>query len=50
MIQDFWKQENKLWVNAKGDPSAETDPADDTQWRGISSYVVERTAITSLPL
>lgn len=49
MIQDFWKQENKLWVNAKGDPSAETEPADDTQWRGISSYVVERTAITSLP-
>ena len=49
MIQDFWKQENKLWVNAKGDPSAETAPADDTQWRGVSSYVVERTAVTSLP-
>ncbi len=49
MIQDFWKQENKLWVNAKGDPSETITPADDTQWRGVSSYVVERTAITSLP-
>lgn len=49
MIQDFWKQENKLWVNAKGDPSAQAEPEDDTQWRGISSYVVERTAVTSLP-
>lgn len=49
MIQDFWKRENKLWVNAKGDPSAEAEPESDIQWRGISSYVVERTAITSLP-
>lgn len=49
MIQDFWTRENKLWVNAKGNPAAEADPESDTQWRGISSYVVERTAITSLP-
>lgn len=49
MIQDFWKQENKLWVNAKGDPSAEVEITDDTQWRGVSFYVVERTAVTSLP-
>lgn len=48
-IQDFWKQENRLWVNAKGDPSAEIEVTDATQWKGISSYVVERTAITSLP-
>ncbi len=49
MIQDFWKKENKLWVNSKGDPSAEINAEGDTDWRGISTYVVERTAITSLP-
>lgn len=48
-IQDFWKQENKLWVNSKGDPSSEIQVTEDTQWRGISSYVTERTAITKLP-
>lgn len=49
-VQDFWKQENKLWVNSKGDPSYEADVSgDDTQWRGVSAYVVERTAVTELP-
>lgn len=49
MIQEFWKRENKMWVNAKGDPSAEIQPESDTDWRGISTYVVERTALTTLP-
>ena len=49
IVQDFWKKENKLWVNSKGDPSVNIDPASDTDWRGISTYVVERTAVTSLP-
>lgn len=49
MIQDFWKKENKLWVNAKGDPSADVQAESDTDWRGISTYIVERTALTSLP-
>lgn len=49
MIQDFWKRENKLWVNSKGDPSAEVQATGNTDWRGISTYVVERTAVTSLP-
>ena len=48
-VQDFWKQENKLWVNSKGDPSAAVSPAGDTDWRGVSTYIVERTAITELP-
>lgn len=48
-MQDFWKKENKMWVNSKGDPSAEITPASDTNWRGVSTYVVERTAITELP-
>ncbi len=49
MIQDFWKKENKLWVNSKGDPSADVQAEGDTDWRGISTYVVERTVLTSLP-
>ena len=49
MIQDFWKKENKMWVNSEGDPSAEVKAEGDTDWRGISTYVVERTALTSLP-
>ena len=48
-IQDFWKQENRLWVNAKGDPSVSEETSDDTQWKGISTYAVERTAITKFP-
>lgn len=48
-MQDFWKQENKLWVNEKGDPSAEITYSSDTKWRGISTYIIERTAITELP-
>nr|MDE6363498.1 endo-beta-N-acetylglucosaminidase [Lachnospiraceae bacterium] len=49
MIQEFWKRENKLWVNAKGDPSADVETEGDTDWRGVSTYVVERTALTALP-
>lgn len=49
LIQDFWKKENTMWVNSKGDPSAEMSYTDDTQWRGVSNYVVERTAVTELP-
>lgn len=49
IIQDFWKKENTMWVNTKGDPSADIEYSDDRQWRGISNYVVERTAVTELP-
>ncbi len=49
MIQDFWKKENKLWVNSQGDPSADVQASGDTDWRGVSTYVVERTALTTLP-
>lgn len=48
-MQDYWKQENKLWVNAAGDPSSAITEAENTQWKGISTYVTERTAITGLP-
>lgn len=43
------KKENTMWVNGKGDPSAEVEYSDPTAWRGISRYVVERTPLTSLP-
>ena len=46
---DMEKKENVMWVNGKGDPSAEVEYTDPTAWRGISRYVVERTALTSLP-
>ncbi len=49
MIQDFWKKENKLWVNGAGDPSADVSASEDTDWKGISTYIVERTALTKLP-
>lgn len=49
IMQDFWKKENNMWVNTKGDPSAEIEYSDDRQWRGISNYVVERTAVTGFP-
>lgn len=48
-MEDFWNKENALWVNSKGDPSAEIQHSSDTQWRGVSHYAVERTAITKLP-
>ena len=36
-------------MNAKGDPSADVEASGDTDWRGVSTYVVERTALTTLP-
>lgn len=48
-VEEFWQKENRLWVNAQGDPSAQIQAAGDIQWRGISTYVVERTAVTQLP-
>lgn len=32
-----------------GDPSADVKKLSNTQWKGISSYIVERTPLTSLP-
>ena len=43
---DMEKKENVLWVNSKGDPSVAVENTDPTGWRGVSTYVVERTALT----
>lgn len=48
-MEEFWKKENAIWVNSKGDPTLTTDYSSEEQWRGVSTYAVERTAITSLP-
>lgn len=48
-MEDFFSRENALWVNSKGDPSADISYSSNIQWRGISTYAVERSAITSLP-
>lgn len=48
-MEDFRQRENRLWVNREGDPSAEQKENDGYGWPGISTYVAERTAVTSLP-
>lgn len=47
-MEDFWKKENAIWVNSSGNPSAPKTTSEE-QFRGISTYAVERSAITSLP-
>lgn len=44
----FEEKEGLLWVNEFKDPSKSTE-AKDREWRGVSTYVVERTAVDSLP-
>ena len=46
--EEFQDNESKLWVNEHGDPSKKTD-AQGVDWRGISTYAVEKSAVTSLP-
>lgn len=48
-MEEFMNKENALWVNSAGDPSASFSGSENTRWKGISSYAVERTAITALP-
>lgn len=48
-MEDFWNKENALWVNNSGDPFSGADTSSNTQWKGISTYVTERTSITALP-
>ena len=48
-MEDFIKKETALWVNDKGNPSISKADNEGEQWRGVSSYVVERSAITSTP-
>ena len=43
MIQEFWKRENKLWVNAKGDPSADVEAEGDKKVQDAWTIVTYQT-------
>lgn len=47
-IDDFHAKENRLWVNEKGNPALATT-ATGTDWRGVSTYVVEKSVVHTLP-
>lgn len=46
---EFRQKEDALWVNGEGNPSAEIEYSSEEQWRGISAYAVEKSALTALP-
>ena len=41
---EFRQKEDALWVNSEGDPSEEIQYSSEEQWRGISTYAVEKSA------
>ena len=45
-IRRTFENEEDVWVNEKGDPSVK---AESYGWRGISSHILERSTITSMP-
>lgn len=47
-VDDFLSKEERLWVNEFGDPSKKSELTGDS-FRGISTYAVENTVLTSLP-
>lgn len=48
-LDEFHQKENVIWVNRMQDPSAFIEFSSNTQWRGISTFVIEKSAITELP-
>lgn len=46
---EFRQKEDALWVNSEGDPSEEIQYSSEEQWRGIFTYAVEKSALTTLP-
>ena len=54
--EEYEQNESIMWVNEKADPSQSIKPEgsgvnnEAQAWRGVSTYVVERTAVTTLPL
>lgn len=47
-IDEFHSKENRLWVNEFGNPSKATEVTGN-EFKGISTYAIEKTAVTSLP-
>ncbi len=48
-LTDMYEKEEKFWVNGRRDPSEEVPYFTKTQWRGLSMFVVKKSAITALP-
>ncbi|MDO5410541.1 MAG: discoidin domain-containing protein [Lachnospiraceae bacterium] len=46
--EDFQAKENRLWVNENGDPTVPTTTKD-TEWRGVSTYAIEKTVVNQAP-
>lgn len=47
-VKEFQAKENRLWVNELGNPSLKTSATKD-EWRGISTYSIEKTVVNTLP-
>jgi len=47
-LEDFQMRESLFWVNSKGDPTI-VDEATGTEWRGISRYAIEKSALATVP-
>lgn len=47
-LDEFQDKDAKYWVNEHKNPSIKTKNTD-KNWRGISTYSIERSAVTSLP-
>ncbi|MGL5352929.1 MAG: endo-beta-N-acetylglucosaminidase, partial [Clostridium sp.] len=47
-IEEFENKENRLWVNEFKNPAVETKTTG-TEWKGISTYAVEKSVVNSIP-
>ncbi|MGL5416856.1 MAG: endo-beta-N-acetylglucosaminidase [Clostridium sp.] len=47
-LDEFQEKEAKYWVNEHKNPSMKTNNKD-KKWKGISTYSIERSSVTSLP-
>ena len=46
----YQELESRFWVNEKGDPFAASEAnVEENQWVGVSTYAVERTAVSQIP-
>ncbi len=44
-FDEFLEKESRLWVSESGDPRDDSE----SDWKGISNYIVEKSPVTSLP-
>ena len=47
-IEDFENKENRFWINEFKNPAIATG-AKGTEWRGISTYAIEKSVVNTLP-